>query len=608
MNSGCGKSGGSLDVYSIVEAPVFSPSAGTYTTTQEVTISCPTSGAAIYYTTDDSEPKETSTKYIGPISVSATARIRAKAYLSPKVPSAVTSAIYDITGTVANPTFSPEAGTYASAQDVAISCLTSGVRITYTTDGATPIESSTLYENPISIATTTTLKAKAFLDTYASSEVQTATYYIGQEAPLSFSPASGTVEGETERTITITGGSGSTIYYTTDGSDPTVSASNLSSPATITIEVGSTSPVKVETIKAFAMQSGKVASPISSETYTLSLTTEVVAVDSTGNVGEYTSIVLDSSSSPGPYPHISYFDRTNSNVKYTYYDGTAHASIIDGVGVGGGHTSIAKDASDVYHVSYYDESNAALGYAISPGWVAASVDTGEVGAYTSITLDPSGKPYISYYDLANKKVKYASFESGANWPSETISDSALTGNDSYGRSAIAVDSSGKVYILFHSDTAILCKTKAPLGTFTEEVIDTYSPAGFFLDIALGSGSGSLINIYAIFCTPTLQWARSSNSGASWGTPQGISSSNLEYISLAVDSSGSSDILHISAYDSSSQTLKYITNASGSWKEYCVDNSVKVGSYSSIAIDSDGHFHISYYDETNGNLKYATNKP
>ena len=79
-----------------VAAPTFSPAGGTYTTAQNVTISCATGGATIYYTTDGSVPSTSSTKYTGAIPVSSTTTIKAFAVKDGMNASAVSQAIYTI--------------------------------------------------------------------------------------------------------------------------------------------------------------------------------------------------------------------------------------------------------------------------------------------------------------------------------------------------------------------------------------------------------------------------------------------------------------------------------------------------------------------------------
>ncbi len=76
--------------------PQFSPAAGSYTTTQTVTISDSTPGAAIYYTTNGSTPTTGSTKYTAPITVAGNAVINAIAVLSGLTNSNVASASYTI--------------------------------------------------------------------------------------------------------------------------------------------------------------------------------------------------------------------------------------------------------------------------------------------------------------------------------------------------------------------------------------------------------------------------------------------------------------------------------------------------------------------------------
>ena len=84
------------------------------------------------------------------------------------------------TTTVSMPTFSPEGGTYSSAQSVTISCPTNGATIFYTTDGTTPSASGTQYTAPITVGESLTLKAIAVKDGEQSS-VATATYVIREQ-------------------------------------------------------------------------------------------------------------------------------------------------------------------------------------------------------------------------------------------------------------------------------------------------------------------------------------------------------------------------------------------------------------------------------------------
>ncbi len=77
-------------------APVFSPPGGTYYTIPiEVSMSCTSNGAEIYYTTDGSTPTTASTRYVAPIAVSAPLTIKAVAARDGEL-SDVVSATYDL--------------------------------------------------------------------------------------------------------------------------------------------------------------------------------------------------------------------------------------------------------------------------------------------------------------------------------------------------------------------------------------------------------------------------------------------------------------------------------------------------------------------------------
>ncbi len=172
------KAGG--EVVPTVATPAFNPPGGTYSTAQNVAITCTTSGATIRYTTDGSEPTSSSAVYTGAITVSSTATIKAKAFRSGMNDSSTATAAYTIDSSrVAMPVLSPAGGNYSTAQNVTITCATSGADIRYTADGSEPSASSALYTGAIPVTSgTVTIKAKAFKSGMTGSATASATYTI----------------------------------------------------------------------------------------------------------------------------------------------------------------------------------------------------------------------------------------------------------------------------------------------------------------------------------------------------------------------------------------------------------------------------------------------
>jgi hypothetical protein len=79
----------------------------------------------------------------------------------------------------ATPSFSPPAGTYSTAQSVAITDSTPNASIYYTTNGTTPSTGSTLYTAPIQVASSETLEAVALAPGFSQSADALASYTIG---------------------------------------------------------------------------------------------------------------------------------------------------------------------------------------------------------------------------------------------------------------------------------------------------------------------------------------------------------------------------------------------------------------------------------------------
>jgi hypothetical protein len=82
-------------------------------------------------------------------------------------------------GNVADTQFSVKRGFFTSPIQVAISSLTPGATIRYTTDGSTPDETNgQTYTAPLTISKTTVLRARAILAGWESTDVDTQTYFF----------------------------------------------------------------------------------------------------------------------------------------------------------------------------------------------------------------------------------------------------------------------------------------------------------------------------------------------------------------------------------------------------------------------------------------------
>jgi len=179
---GYSNSGVATALYTIAAvAPVFSPKAGTYTAQQSVSMTDTTAGASIYFTTDGTKPTTSSTLYEVPITIATMRIVKAIAVAPGYGNSSVTSAAYIIA--VPTPVFSPKAGTYTSAQSVAITDSLSGAAIYYTIDGTGPTTASNLYAGPVVVSSNRTIKAIAVASGYGNSVVTTATYAISAPRP-----------------------------------------------------------------------------------------------------------------------------------------------------------------------------------------------------------------------------------------------------------------------------------------------------------------------------------------------------------------------------------------------------------------------------------------
>jgi hypothetical protein len=179
----------------------------------------------------------------------------------------------------ATPTFSPAAGPYTTGQTVTISSATPNATIYYTLDKTNPTTSSTVYSSPLSISTTTTIRAMAVAPGFDPSPVAVGDYTItidkGNTAPVQFEPNSG--ENNTPIAVALkTDTSPSTICYTIDGvTAPTCDAqTGTCTGGSATYSAGSPIPIDAQpgspsrTVKALACSAGNNNSDAKEVTYT----------------------------------------------------------------------------------------------------------------------------------------------------------------------------------------------------------------------------------------------------------------------------------------------------------------------------------------------------
>ncbi|MDO4261633.1 MAG: chitobiase/beta-hexosaminidase C-terminal domain-containing protein, partial [Eubacteriales bacterium] len=180
-------------------------------------------GAEIYYTTDGTSPADHGVRG-AVVTVSGTPgsvfTIKAVARVDGES-GTVCTFTYKIKERPSAPTASPAGGVLTVATRVELS--SPAEKIYYTTDGTTPTESSSLYKEAVLINRTTQLRAIAVSEDGEVSEVATFQYTAASRAGRpEASIADGSVVEPGTQVLLQTETSGAVIYYSTDGTEPTL--------------------------------------------------------------------------------------------------------------------------------------------------------------------------------------------------------------------------------------------------------------------------------------------------------------------------------------------------------------------------------------------------
>ena len=198
-NSGQATNTISITIPEVVATPVITPAAGTYLGPRTVTITCPTPGATIHFTSTGNTPGttlNTITKlYTGPFTITGNVTIKAIGLKTGMSVSATATNVFTINTqntTVATPVITPATGTYLGPQTVSISCATVGSSIYYTTSGNNPVIGTSftrLYTGPFLVTGFTTVRAMGTATGQLNSAVSTSFITISAGGPVANNPA-----------------------------------------------------------------------------------------------------------------------------------------------------------------------------------------------------------------------------------------------------------------------------------------------------------------------------------------------------------------------------------------------------------------------------------
>ena len=171
------------------------------------------------------------------------------------------------TSSVAAPTFSDDSKSFSDKFDLKLSAGSDAAMIRYTTDGSTPSYKNgvgELYETPISITHTTTVKAIAVSSKGEESDVVTKEYKLKLPAPI-ISEATKIFIDPFTVSLSTKATAAEGILYTLDGTDPSLE-NNAPKKYTEPIQISATT-----TLKAVSYATNGTTyeySPIATATYT----------------------------------------------------------------------------------------------------------------------------------------------------------------------------------------------------------------------------------------------------------------------------------------------------------------------------------------------------
>lgn len=251
----------------IKPAPVTaSHASGEYDEKLDVTLSCETEGAAIYYTIDGSDPIVNGMEYAAPITIAKDTTLRAVAKFDGEYSDLASYhylfTYYDNYGVDA---FYPS-GVYEGGVNVTLTANNPDNTIKYSTDGG---ETWNDYTGTLYIDKDTDILAKAVDKNGDEGDVYTFSYKI-KPLPPAFAPESTQFTNADKITVYCVESTGETtdrfeLFYTVDGSDPVTSPTRIKAAEdsdTAIVDI-----TKYTVVSAVVLKDGKSYSNVATHSY-----------------------------------------------------------------------------------------------------------------------------------------------------------------------------------------------------------------------------------------------------------------------------------------------------------------------------------------------------
>jgi hypothetical protein len=354
----------------------------------------------------------------------------------------------------------------------------------------------------------------------------------------------------------------------------------------------------------------------------------IATVDTAGDVGSFSSLAIGTDGNPV----ISYFE-TGGNGDFMVAHcndpicsgGDETRSLVDFVGSVGRYTSIAIGADGNPVVSYYDATHGDLKVArcndpacADGGETVSTVDaTGDAGLWSSIAIGTDGNPVIAYQDQELGLDRFLKVVR-CNDPACTGGDEVahtVASDDAGAYASLAIGADGNPVISYQGGAGLSvakCNdADCAGGNEAVSLVDGFGIVGSYTSLGIGTDGNPVISYTdSTFGELKLKVARC-NDPACEGGDETVSfvdaaGDSGAFTSLAIGTDGNPVI---SYQDGTNADLKLAhcndpACAGGNEALSTVDAPGSVGTFTSVAIGTDGNPVISYHDATNGDLKVA----